>query len=832
MNNGYDHKAIEKKWQDKWQEDGVYKASEDTTKPKKYILDMFPYPSGVGLHVGHPKGYIATDIISRFYRMSGFNVLHPMGWDAFGLPAEQFAIKNQIHPKTAVDQNVETFKRQLSIIGLDYDWSRELNTTDPSYYKWTQWAFLQMFKKGLAFESHEPINWCPSCKTGLANEDLEDGRCERCGSEIEQKPLRQWVLRITDYAERMLSDLDKLDKWPESVKISQRNWIGKSEGAEIPFKLNTGEFVEVFTTRPDTLFGVTYLVLAPEHNLIHALEDKIENISEVKAYIQETRKKSPLERQQNKEKTGVELKGVTAINPANGEEIPVWISDYVLATYGTGAVMAVPAHDERDNEFAKKFDLEIRKVIELNVANLHGKSSKYRKHPPTHSPGYNLMLEYDFYPGHGALVNSGEFTGFESEEVGKKIVERVGGEFKTTYKLQDWVFSRQRYWGEPIPIVHVDGKAYPLAEEQLPIELPQVEKYEPSDTGESPLADILEWVNVRGSINDAGEFVVSEHGELEGRRETNTMPQWAGSCWYYLRYIDPNNNNTLVPKDLEQYWQPVDVYVGGMEHATRHLIYARFWHKFLFDIGVVHTEEPFMELHAPGLILAEDGRKMSKRWGNVVNPDEMVDRFGADAFRLYESFMGPFDDSIAWNTDGVVGTRRFVERVWKLAQVDWPLETNFISGPSTIKLLNETIKKVGEDIKQFKFNTAVSQMMVLSRQLDGALDITKKDFMNFLKIFAPFAPHLAEELWQELGGEGSIHTSAWPEFDESKLVSSEVTIVVQVNGKVRAKVQVATGATEDDVKNLAIQDENVQKFVEGEPKKIIYVQDKLLNIVV
>ena len=1002
MNNGYNHKNIEKKWQDFWNEQGTYKSDSSSSLPKKYILDMFPYPSGAGLHVGHPKGYIATDILSRMYRMQGLNVLHPMGWDAFGLPAEQFAIKNQIHPKTAVDKNVETYKRQLQMIGLDYDWSREVNTTDPAYYKWTQWAFLHMFKKGLAFESYEPINWCPSCKTGLANEDLEDGKCERCGSVIEQKPLRQWVLRITDYAERMLADLDTLDKWPESVKTSQRNWIGKSEGAEISFPLvvkdgsyimpefvdeknppvegkptkerktihaivyskerdeyltlkwknydwhtivvggvdedeniiesarrevqeETGytdlvfkgilggevrsqyfaahkdenrvavttalyfelgsenkievseeesiihnavwvpraEFkpeemtnielplwferiqelekntVKVFTTRPDTLFGVTYVVLAPESKFVFDLKDSIQNWSEVQNYIEETKKKSPLDRQKG-EKTGVELQGVFAVNPVNNEQIPVWIADYVLANYGTGAVMAVPAHDERDWDFARKNNLNIKPVIapfaewetENGVAHVDF-------HPNMEVDSQNIELfkksiEHHFNQGNrpitenfGMLVNSGEFNGFESREAGKKIVEKVGGEFKTTYKLQDWVFSRQRYWGEPIPIVHVEGKAYPLAEDQLPLELPQVENYEPSDSGESPLADISEWVNVRGSINNAGEFVVSEDGELEGRRETNTMPQWAGSCWYYLRYIDPNNSEALVDANLEQYFQPVDVYVGGMEHATRHLIYARFWHKFLFDIGVVHTEEPFMELHAPGLILAEDGRKMSKRWGNVVNPDDMVERFGADAFRLYEAFMGPFDDAIAWNTDGLVGTRRFVERVVRISEhlVDEDKEI-------VTRELHTLIKKISFDIPAFKFNTAVAAMMTFVNLVEKEGGMTKQSFVNFVQILAPFAPHVAEELWYEFGGEDSIHTSAWPQVNESKLIRDTVEVVVQVNGKLRARIEVAFDAVQDDVYARAMQEENVQKFMEGTPKKIIFVPNKILNIVV
>lgn len=819
----YDHKAIEKKWQDIWTDEEIYKASEDASKPKKYILDMFPYPSGAGLHVGHPKGYIATDILSRHYRMQGFNVLHPMGWDAFGLPAEQFAIKNKIHPKVSVDQNVETYKKQLQMIGLDYDWSREINTTDPAYYKWTQWAFLQMFKKGLAFESHEPINWCPSCKTGLANEDLEDGKCERCGSEVEKKPLRQWVIRITDYAERMLADLDKLDKWPESVKTSQRNWIGKSEGAEITFKLTTGESVTVFTTRPDTLFGVTYVVLAPESKLVFDLKDSIQNWDEVKNYIEETKKKSPLDRQKG-EKTGVVLQGVFAVNPANGEEVPVWIADYVLADYGTGAVMAVPAHDERDFEFAREYKLSVRRVI--NAQENKGNLPKEYSADPIEF--FDKTSPNDFcFTGYGVLMNSQNFNGLTSEEAKTKITEFVGGTMKTTYKLRDWVFSRQRYWGEPIPLVHAGGKVYPIPESDLPLKLPEVENYEPSDSGESPLADISEWVHVRGSINDAGEFVVSEDGEIEGQRETNTMPQWAGSCWYYLRYIDPSNSKALVDTNLEQYWQPVDVYVGGMEHATRHLIYARFWHKFLFDIGIVNTEEPFAELHAPGLILAEDGRKMSKRWGNVINPDDMVERFGADAFRLYEAFMGPFDDAIAWNTDGVVGTRRFVERVVRMGEQLVADEKEIVT-----RELHKLIEKITRDIAAFKFNTSVSSMMGFVNLVEKEGGIGEESFKLFLKLLAPFAPHVTEELWKDLGNKSSIHTSEWPKFDPAKLVEDEVTIVIQVNGKVRGKMTVPAGLSQADIEARAMQDENVKKFVVGSVAKIIYVQNKLINIVV
>lgn len=852
----YDHKAIEKKWQDYWNEQGVYRADFSSSLPKKYILDMFPYPSGAGLHVGHPKGYIATDILSRMYRMQGFNVLHPMGWDAFGLPAEQFAIKNKMHPSIAVDQNVATFKEQLSIIGLDYDWSREVNTTDPTYYKWTQWAFLQMFKKGLAFESHEPINWCPSCKTGLANEDLEDGKCERCGSEVEKKPLRQWVIRITDYAQRMLADLDKLDKWPDSVKMSQRNWIGKSEGAEITFKLTTGESVTVFTTRPDTLFGVTYVVLAPESKLVFDLKDSIQNWYEVKNYIEETKKKSPLDRQKG-EKTGVVLQGIFAVNPANGEEVPVWIADYVLADYGTGAVMAVPAHDERDFEFAKKHKLPIKiVVIEKKTEVKDNVITDYKNENLVYFLQDDRNVEIAIEQTHkwlekngpltwsGVLVNSNQFNKISSEEAKQKITEFVGGKMKTTYKLRDWVFSRQRYWGEPIPLVHAGGKVYPIPESDLPLKLPEVENYEPSDTGESPLADIYDWVNVRGYINSLGEFVVAEkspNGEelIEGRRETNTMPQWAGSCWYYLRYIDPKNSEALVDTNLEQYWQPVDVYVGGMEHATRHLIYARFWHKFLFDIGVVNTEEPFTELHAPGLILAEDGRKMSKRWGNVINPDDMVDRFGADAFRLYEAFMGPFDDAIAWNTDGLVGTRRFIERVVRISEnlVEQEKET-------VTRELHKLIKKVTFDIPAFKFNTAVAAMMTFVNLVEKEGGMTQKSFVDFVKILAPFAPHITEELWSELGNlrasddttrsdfvKSSIHIETWPEFDESKMTQDEVTIAVQINGKIKGSLTVSFGSTQEDVWQKVQENESIAKHIASEPKKIIFVPNKLISIV-
>lgn len=751
----YDHNIIEKKWQKVWDEKGIYKTDESSSKPKQFVLDMFPYPSGEGLHVGHPRGYIATDVYSRMKRMSGYNVLHPMGWDAFGLPAENYAIKNKVHPREAVEKNVARFKEQLSLIGPDYDWSREINTTDPEFYKWTQWIFLQMYKKGLAYESFEPINWCPVDKTGLANEDVEaDGTCERCGAKVEKRPMRQWVLKITDYADRLLTDLDKLPKWPEGVKLAQRNWIGRSEGAEIEFKIkDSEEKIKIFTTRPDTIHGVTFLAVAGE-------EDK--------------------------------FTGKYAINPANNEEIPVWTASYVLPDYGTGAIMGVPAYDERDKDFADKNNIQI--------------------------------VERDF-------VDADE------------IVEKVNGNKVVKYKIKDWVFSRQRYWGEPIPIIHCDKCGIvPVDEKDLPVKLPDVENYEPSGTGESPLANILDWVNVKcPSCNG------------DAKRETNTMPQWAGSSWYYLRYIDPKNSEILIDKNKEKDFMPVDVYVGG-DHATRHLIYARFWHKFLFDIGSVSTEEPFPRLEFLGFILAEDGRKMSKRWGNIVNPDEMVKRFGADAFRLYEMFIGPFEGTVPWNTDGMVGTRRFVEKVWRVyeklaaspgasAQVlgsqlhAQPDHSHKHTGSALAKLLHKTIKKVSEDIENFKFNTAISTMMIFVNEMESSSakgsGVTREDFKLFLQILAPFAPHITEELWHELGEEESIHLSAWPKYDESLIVDSEFKIMIQVSGKVRGSIVVDAEISDEEIKKLACVDEKILPWLEGkEIKNIIYVKNKLVNIVV
>jgi leucyl-tRNA synthetase len=1123
----YDHKKIEKKWQKEWDRKKLYHSNE---KGKKmYVLDMFPYPSGDGLHVGHPKGYIATDIVSRHARMQGKSVLHPMGWDAFGLPAENYAIKNKVHPRKAVEKNVKRFKEQLKLIGLDYDWSREINTTDPEFYKWTQWIFLKLYEKGLAYQSFEPINWCPSCQTGLANEDLEGNACERCGTVVEKRPMRQWVLKITDYAERLLQDLELLPEWQASIKESQRNWIGKSEGAEIDFPLiinngrkykyvilhgfqsgpdrprwvyakqeleklgheviipelpntnhpkeeeqvaaalaatdydeNTvlcghslgavvalkvlekldkpiarlitvggfvsrnfkdrprnfdktfswkfdgdkirsnvksvtilhdprdyaisdamakelsevlktpvtlGQSVEphftgnkepdvlmwlrptirVFTTRPDTLFGATYMVLSPEHPWVQlAIRDDhkgvLKNQVEVKAYVAKAAAKTEIERQENKEKTGVKLEGVEAINPASGEKIPVYVADYVLANYGTGAIMAVPAHDERDYEFAKKFDIPIRQVVapisqgrakgdtvrsgvpfqdrdavmcivkhwEKNeylcqqwnafpdVRNLISGGIDAGEDPITAGKreireesgyvnakfvrklsGYSFVEFYhqvkktnvrarfqylyyeladgeqvavsdeeknlhssfwkkeaevldfltiaekneiwtafknggkdDLYVGEGRMVNSGEFDSSTTEVARLNITDKFGTK-KTTYKIRDWVFSRQRYWGEPIPIIHCPKcGTVPVPEKDLPVKLPEVKKYEPTGTGESPLALMTKWVNVKCPVCKG-----------KAKRETNTMPQWAGSSWYWLRFMDPKNKKALMDRRKEKFWAPVDLYVGGAEHATRHLIYGRFWHKFLQDIGVVSTPEPFTRLISVGLIQAEDGRKMSKRYGNVINPDDIVASYGADTLRVYEMFMGPFSDAIAWKTASLIGARRFLERVWRLQE-------RLMAKPDegVERELHKTVKKVGEDIANFKFNTAISQMMIFVNAAE-AKGITKKQYQSFIAVLAPFAPHIAEELWRELGNKKTIHLGPWPKFDAKKLVADEVTVVVQVNGKVRAQILVPAGSAEELVRASA--EEAVAKWLEGKAvRKAIHVPDRLLNFVI
>lgn len=806
MHKKFDHKEFESKWQATWKESAIYKTEEDSGKKKTYVLDMFPYPSGEGLHVGHPKGYIATDVYSRFKRMSGHSVLHPMGWDAFGLPAENFAIKNKVHPRAAVEKNVARFKEQLSILGFDYDWEREINTTDPEYYKWTQWIFIKLFEKGLAYESNEPINWCPGCQTGLANEDLEpDGTCERCDTPVEKKLMRQWVLKIREYADRMLADLDTL-AWPEYIKEAQRNWIGRSEGAEIDFELSTGDKLTVFTTRPDTLFGATYLVLAPELTLeLIKDSEKIKNLDEVKTYIEQAKHKAEQDRlDDTKEKTGVKLEGVTATNPGNGEEVPVFVADYVLAGYGTGAIMAVPAHDERDFAFAEMHNLQMLCVLEPADINLTSQDKVYK----------GPVLPYTL--GVGRLINSNEFDGMDSEAAKTAITEKVGGRLTSTYKIKDWVFSRQRYWGEPIPIIHCD-KCGPVAvpEEQLPVTLPEVEKYEPTGTGESPLANVTDWVNTK--CPSCGG---------EGRRETNTMPQWAGSSWYYLRYMDPKNSEYLVSKENEKYWAPVDVYVGG-DHAVRHLIYARFWHKFLYDIGVVSTIEPFQRLEFLGFILAEDGRKMSKRWGNVINPDDIVEKVGADTMRVYEMFMGPFENTIAWSTDGLVGARRFLEKVNGLTDHLAEDEPGAVT-----KQLHKTIAKVSEDIEHFKFNTAISAMMVLVNTAEKA-SLTKNSYLILLRLLAPFAPHLTEELWQQAGQSDSIHLASWPVADKKLAKDDEVVLGVQINGKLRGEITIGTEASEAEALALAKANDNVSKhLVDGEIKKVIYVPGRILNLVI
>jgi leucyl-tRNA synthetase len=797
----YNPQAIEPKWQQYWDEHETFKAKDNARQPKQYVLDMFPYASGSGLHVGHPKGYIATDVYSRFKMMQGYNVLHPMGWDSFGLPAENYAIKNKIHPRITVGDNIARFKKQLQKIGFTYDWSREINTTDPEYYKWTQWIFLQLFKKGLAYESHEPINWCPSCQTGLANEDVEDGQCERCGTPVERRPMRQWVLKITAYADRLLQDLDQLE-WPESIKESQRNWIGRSEGLQIPFKVKgTEDKILVFTTRPDTIFGATYVVLAPEHELVRKL--KIENRAEVVKYVEQAKNKTEIERTAvEKEKTGVELKGVQAINPATGRPIPIWISDYVLASYGTGAIMAVPAHDSRDYAFAHQHGLPLVEVV----------------HAPKHEEGA--------WEGEGQMVHSGEFDGLDSTEAREKmikwLIKKVRAERQVNYKIRDWVFSRQRYWGEPIPVIHCEKcGVVPVPEDQLPVVLPEVEHYEPAGTGESPLASITDWVTT--TCPQCGG---------PAKRETNTMPQWAGSSWYYLRYIDPKNTEELVDSKKEKYWMPVDMYVGGAEHATRHLIYARFWHKFLYDEGVVSTSEPFTKLQHVGLILAEDGKKMSKRWGNVINPDDIVAEHGADTLRVYEMFMGPFNESVAWSTRSIAGPRRFLDRVWDLVTKSNDTSETEVGAEVQLRL-HQTIKRVTEGIEHFRFNTAIAALMEFMNVLEKEKAVSKSVLETLVLLLSPFAPHIAEELWQQLGHRESLARENWPKIDESILAAARVTVPVQVNGKVRGTLDLEPGTSQEEAEQAAKALENVTRHLEGVTiQKVVFVPDRLLNFVV
>jgi len=965
--SSYDHAKIEKKWQKEWAKKDIYKTVEDPKKPKWYVLDMFPYPSGLGLHVGHPRGYIASDVYARLMRMKGFNVLHPMGYDAFGLPAEQYAIEHKIHPEKAVEENIKTFRRQLEILGFSYDWSRTVNTTDPKYYKWTQWIFLKLYgswydkktqkadsienlvkifeKEGnnkinaacdadtkefsagewksfskieqekilmkyrLAYEGFSEVNWCPELGTVLANDEIieKDGKqvSERGNYPVEKKSLRQWFLRITAYADRLISGLEELN-WSSHLKEIQKNWIGKSVGSEIEFAIkNHTEKIKVFTTRADTLFGVTYVVLAPEVELVQRLLPTVSNRSEVEKYIKEVKNKTDEDRTNaTKEKTGVELKGVKAINPANNEEVPVFLADYVLANYGTGMVMAVPAHDERDFAFAKKYHLPMKPVILMKTKsvrsyligaesisdgelhdigvtitlkntksgdrsiiipeeylkkyenliiqkmtpgfwneyigeriififkNLQGKIERFELNLDTEKNILTLCEEYaktkflsigtmlmdnEFYApvllhfAQGILINSGKFDGMNSEEAIQKITEFVGGKIVTKYKMRDAVFARQRYWGEPIPLIHQkDGTIVPVKEKDLPLKLPKVKSYQPIGTGESPLAGVKEWV-AKGY-------------------ETNTMPGWAGSSWYFLRYMDPHNDSEFVGTKANDYWKQVDMYVGGAEHATGHLLYSRFWNKFLYDLGFLASEEPFKTLKNQGMLLGSDNRKMSKRYGNVINPDDVVKNVGADTLRIYECFMGPFDQKIAWNTDSMVGSRRFVERVWKLQEKIADIHAE----PDTITMaLNQTIKKVGEDIESFSFNTAISSMMILVNTLESEEKISKETYMSFIKLLAPFAPHISEEIWADLGNKKMIVNEAWPAYDESKLQSAKVKIVVQINGKVRATLDVATDASQEAVEKAALADPNIVKWTAGvKILKTIFIKNKIINFVI
>ncbi|MFA6047711.1 MAG: class I tRNA ligase family protein [Parcubacteria group bacterium] len=953
--NKYDPKKIEPKWQKYWEEHPeLYAAKNDSDKPKKYILDMFPYPSGAGLHVGHLKGYIATDVYSRLKILQGFDILHPMGWDAFGLPAESYAIKNKMHPRIAVAENIKNFKKQLDPVGFTYDWSREINTTDPEFYKWTQWAFLKMFENGLAYEAEEPVNWCPKCKTVLANEDLENGKCERCGTQVIQRRLRQWVLRMTKYADRLLYDLDRKDlNWEDLIKEQQRNWIGRSEGTQFKMKIkDSEEVIEVYTTRLDTVFGMTYAVAAPEHEIIKRLKDSIENYKEVEEYIAKSQQKTELERTElQKEKTGVELEGVKIINPFNGEEIPLFVADYVLGFYGTGAVMAVPAHDERDWEFAKKYDLPIRQSVAplfigegknkiredkpnterkvVDVIIKHWKEDKYfcldwkfndwksfviggieegetlekeaireaeeesgyknmkvigqvggeirsrffaahkdvnrkdlsrkcvfieltgdgyeepqEEHVKNHNGIWvekekvaefltlaELKIFWDIYRNgekaitdDGIVINSDEYSNLTSEEAREKMSEWLEknkiGYKKVNYKMRDWVFSRQRYWGEPIPIIHCEKcGTVGVPESELPVKLPEIDSYEPTDTGESPLAKITDWVNT--TCPKCGG---------PGKRETNTMPQWAGSSWYFLRYIDPQNDVVLIDKKKEKKWMPVDLYVGGAEHATRHLLYARFWHKFLFDINAITTDEPFRRLIHVGLISAEDGRKMSKRWGNVVNPEEVIEKFGADAMRVYEMFMGPFSQNIAWSTNGVTGTYRFMEKLWKLQK---KINDDSSKEKRLENLIHKTIKKVGEDIENFKFNTAISSLMILANAFEKEKNIGREYFETTLVLLSPFAPSISEELWNKLGHKESIFTEKWPEYDEKLIKDEEIELVIQVNGKVRDKIVVNADISEEEANKMATESAKIKTFIgDREIKKIIYIKGRLISIVI
>lgn len=794
MSSSYKHLEIEKKWQEIWEEKGVFHASDSHEKPKFYALVEFPYPSGQGLHVGHPRSYTAIDIIARKRRMQGFNVLYPMGWDAFGLPTENYAIKNNIHPAIVTKNNIKRFKKQLQSQGYSFDWSREINTTDPEYYKWTQWIFLKLFEKGLAYKSQAMVNWCTSCKCVLANEEVVNGRCERCSSEVIRKNKSQWMLKITEYAQRLIDDLDLVD-YPEKVRAQQINWIGRSSGAEVYFKTTKGKEIKIFTTRPETIFGATYLVISPEHPFISELSGSISNLEEIQNYKVQAGKKSDLQRTElSKEKTGVKIEGVEAINPVSGEEIPIFVADYVLMSYASGAIMAVPAHDSRDGEFAEKYGLPVKEVISENG-------------------------------GKEAMVNSEFLNGLTPKAAKKSILEWLSankkGNEKINFKLRDWVFSRQRYWGEPIPVVHCEKCGYvPLKESDLPLKLPDLEKFETSPDGESPLVYAKDWVNT--TCPKCGG---------KAKRETDTMPQWAGSSWYFLRYLDPKNSSELASPEAIKYWMPVDWYNGGMEHTTLHLLYSRFWYKFLYDIGIAPSPEPYKKRTSHGLILGENGEKMSKSKGNVVNPDEIVETYGADTMRIYEMFIGDYEQPAPWSTKGIRGSKRFIDRVWGLQDIiSQPNESNKKLESS----FHKTIKKVTEDIENLKFNTAIAALMALINEIYAAGSITREQLKVFTLLASPFAPHIAEEIFSICKlGEGFASLQSWPVFDESKCIDNEIEMVLQINGKIKAKVSVSRGLGKDEILEIAKENESFSKNLgEKEIIKVIYVQDKLLNVVV
>ena len=803
----YNFKEVEKKWQKKWEEEGTFNAKQDFTLPKWYGLVEFPYPSGQGLHVGHPRSYTALDIIARKKRMQGYNVLYPMGFDAFGLPAENYAIKNHVHPKITTEKNVKHFKEQLKSIGFSFDWSREINTTDPKYYKWTQWIFIQLFKKGLAYKTTMPINFCTGCKVGLANEEVVNGVCERCGSPVVQKEKSQWMLKITEYAQRLIDDLDSVD-FLDKIKAQQINWIGRSEGAEVNFKIkDTDDTLLVYTTRPDTIFGATYMVISPEHKFIDKYKEKITNIDEVKKYQEKAATKSDFERSElNKEKTGVEIKGITAINPLTNEEIPIWISDYVLITYGTGAIMAVPAHDTRDFEFAKKFNLSIKQVIKSE-----GKEEKELDEAMTDTEN-------------GVAINSGFLNGLKTKDAIVKAINYIEenklGKRKVNYKLRDWVFSRQRYWGEPIPMIYCEDCGWvPVPEEDLPLKLPEIEDYEPGENGESPLSKQLEWIHTK-----------CPHCGKNAKRETDTMPQWAGSSWYYLRYMDPHNDKEFVSKEALDYWSPVDWYNGGMEHTTLHLLYSRFWHKFLYDIGKVPTKEPYQKRTSHGMILGGNGEKMSKSKGNVINPDDIVQEFGADSFRVYEMFMGPFDQTAPWSMESIRGCSKFLDRVWSMQEM-------LIEGEKYSKefesMMHKAIKKVTNDIEEMKFNTSVATFMTMVNEFTKAKKINMAEYKTLLQLLNPFAPHITEEIWQQIGEKREISQTQWPVYDEEKTIDEEIEIPVQINGKLKATVKVNKDSTQEEVDSAVENNDIIKNLIsEKEIIKKIYVKGKIYNIVI